>query len=112
MADKEEKIRPRLTREELVFILSALELLEQSAKFKLKEIEFLPFELKQFARFLWFSGDVKAYKMWKPYREYVLTELPKDQDFCKIMLNAQVLRRRIEGLLEGKRLHSEHFWRE
>lgn len=83
MVDNEGKIRPRLTREELAFISSALELLEQSAKHKLGEIEHLPYQLKQFARIIWYSGDVRAFKLWKPYRKYVLTELKKVRIFVE-----------------------------
>lgn len=111
MPNNSEKIRPRLAKEELAFLAYALQLLEQLSELKLKEIEALPYELKRFARIVWFTGDPKAFKLWKPYRKYVLTEMRKDQDFCKVMLNAQHLRRRIEGLLEGRHFHSQERWR-
>jgi hypothetical protein len=105
------QIRPRLTKEELAFISYALLVLEQSAQHKLRELEFLPYALKRFAKFIWYSGDLKALRVFKPYKQYVLTELAENQDFVKLKLNAKTLRRRIEGLLNGKKLHSQEHWR-
>lgn len=106
------KTRPRLTKDERELLNYALLILEQSSEHKLGELEYLPHALKRFARFICFSGDLKALKVFQPYKEYVLTELGKDRDFVKIMLNAKTLRRRIEGLLNGRKLHSQELWRQ
>jgi len=102
------QLRPRLTEREVEFINYALLILEQSSDFKLGELQDLPSDLKRFARIVWFTGDRRAFKLWKPYRDYVTTELHKNRgDLIALSLNARILRRRFEDLLKGRKLHSK-----
>jgi len=101
------QLRPRQTERELEFINYALLILEQSSRFKLGELQELPRDLKRFARIVWFTGDLRAFKLWQPYRNCVITELQKSKgDLMKLLYNARILRRRFEGLLNGRKLHS------
>jgi len=102
--------RPRLTKQELELISYSLLVLEQLSENKMKELDDLPSELKKFARIVWFTGDLKAFRLFKPYKQYVLSELGRRRDFFQMWRNAGVLRRRIEGLLNGRKLHSKELW--
>jgi len=102
------QLRPRLTTEELELIDYALLILNQLCTSKLKEQEDLPYELKKLARVVRFTGNMEAFRILKPFKQYVEAELKKD--FRTTHLNASILRRRIEGLLNGRRLHSRTFF--
>ena len=102
------QLRPRLSREELELIEYALLILDQLCTSKLNEQKELPYELKKLARVVWFTGNMEAFRILKPFKEYVKAELKKD--VRTLHFNSSILRRRIEGLLNGRKLHSRTFF--
>ena len=102
------QLRPRLTTQELELIDYALLILNQLCASKLKEREEFPYELKKLARIVRFTGNMEAFRIIKPYKQYVEAELKKDVRTTHH--NSAILRRRIEGLLNGRKLHSRTFY--
>ena len=86
----------------------ALLILNQLCTSKLKEQAEFPYELKKLVRIVRFTGNMEAFRILKPYKQYVEAELKKD--FRTTRLNSSILRRRVEGLLNGRKLHSKAFF--
>jgi len=51
---------------------------------------------------------MEAFRILKPFKEYIDAELKKDVRTA--YFNSSILRRRIEGLMNGRKLHSRTFF--
>lgn len=107
-----EKTRPRLSEQELSLISYALKVLQFLADNKADEVHNLRSDLKRFAKILFYTGDYRAFKLYKPYKEYVLAQLPEQLNLSDVSHDAKRLNRRIHGLLKGKRFRSPELMRE
>lgn len=99
------QLRPRFSQEELAFIDYALTILEQLSGSKIEEQKDLPSQLRKFAKLVYFTGwTVERFEVWKDFKVYVECEMKKN--FLNTHFNAHRLKRRIRGLLNGRRYHS------
>lgn len=99
------QLRPRFNREELEFIEYALTILEQLSASKFNEQRDLPSRLKRFVKLVYWTGwTVDNFKVYKQVKAYLECEMQKD--FTRTNFNANRLKRRIKGLLKGRKYHS------
>ena len=102
MTIKKDMFRPRLTRNEILFLAEALRSYKQLMTQKQSEMEARQYRIKRLSdRFLHTLEGREELN-----RERARLSLDKQQDYFSQRLVASALVRRFEALAEGGRLHS------